>query len=240
MSCPLRLIATDDGGVLLDIEGDRLLKLNSTALSFWHRLSAGMSERKIIEEVSREHGMEADEVQRDLSALQQQIDAFGLKPTQCLIANERQLQTSIAELANFPWYAGIREHGRKAGLILTVTAFCGLIAFDFVLARSSMNRLCAAVQRFRVRAIHGSGQNRNIEKICRAVERACVWYPRRALCLQRSAVTTCLLRFSGIPAYLVIGAQPMPFAAHAWVEVGDAVVNDHKNIRRIYRELARY
>ena len=68
------------------------------------------------------------------------------------------------------------------------------------------------------------------EKICAAVSKACSWYPRRTLCLQRSAVLTCVLRRHGIPAELVIGVSPMPFRAHAWVEVQGAVVNDKASV----------
>src|SRR5713101_7853979 len=57
-----------------------------------------------------------------------------------------------------------------------------------------------------------------IERICDAVNNACVWYPKRVLCLQRSAVTNYLLRRYGVCAEMVIGAQKVPFKAHAWTE----------------------
>jgi hypothetical protein len=66
---------------------------------------------------------------------------------------------------------------------------------------------------------------------------ACIWYCKEVLCLQRSAATTCLLRKYGVSAHLVIGAQQMPFKAHAWVEVGGEVVNDKKYVRELYARL---
>ena len=56
-----------------------------------------------------------------------------------------------------------------------------------------------------------------INNVCVAVNRAMMWYPKQVLCLQRSVVTTCLLRSSGVEAQLVMGAQRTPFKAHPWV-----------------------
>lgn len=78
-----------------------------------------------------------------------------------------------------------------------------------------------------------------IERICNAINVVCVWYPKRVLCLQRSAATVCLLRSYGIPAQLVIGAQQIPFRAHAWVEVQGRIVNDKSYAAEIYQVLDR-
>ena len=62
----------------------------------------------------------------------------------------------------------------------------------------------------------------------------CVWYPKQALCLQRSFVVTYLLRKNGIPAQLVMGAQRLPFKAHAWVEVNGSAINERSNVRAAF------
>jgi len=59
------------------------------------------------------------------------------------------------------------------------------------------------------------------------------------LFLQRSAATACLLKKYGVAAQLVIGTQPLPFKAHAWVEVEGTVVNDKPYIREMYAVLDR-
>ena len=59
------------------------------------------------------------------------------------------------------------------------------------------------------------------------------------LCLQRSAATACLLKGRGIHAEKVIGAQQMPFKAHAWVEVDGRVVNDKPYTPEMYAVLDR-
>lgn len=72
-----------------------------------------------------------------------------------------------------------------------------------------------------------------------AVDRAAVFYPRRAMCLQRSAVLTWLLRRRGIQAQLIIGCRHTPFYAHAWVEVDGVIVNDREKVREEYHEMER-
>jgi hypothetical protein len=79
-----------------------------------------------------------------------------------------------------------------------------------------------------------------IECACRAMDVVCTWYPRRVLCLQRSAATTCLLRSLGVPARMVIGIQQLPFKAHAWVEVDGHIVNDKSYTREIFTVLDYY
>jgi len=78
-----------------------------------------------------------------------------------------------------------------------------------------------------------SGQD-TIDRVCVAVNYACIWYPKQALCLQRSFVTTYLLRKRGIAAHMVLGAQKLPFKAHAWVEVNEQAINERSNVQATY------
>jgi hypothetical protein len=77
------------------------------------------------------------------------------------------------------------------------------------------------------------------EKLCTAMDLACVFYPKRVLCLQRSAATVLLLRRHGWKAEMVTGAQVLPFQAHAWVEADGAAVNDRPYIAEMYQPLER-
>lgn len=77
------------------------------------------------------------------------------------------------------------------------------------------------------------------EALNHAMDLACVFYFKQVLCLQRSAATTLLFRRYGFPADMLIGAQMLPFKSHAWVEVGEAVVNDKPYMREIYQVLDR-
>ncbi len=82
--------------------------------------------------------------------------------------------------------------------------------------------------------------SRRWEIICSAMDLACVFYPKKVLCLQRSTATTMLLRSYGHRAEIVIGVKHAPFQSHAWVEIGDVVVNDKPYMRDIYQILDRY
>jgi hypothetical protein len=112
-----------------------------------------------------------------------------------------------------------------------------LLRFDRFVARGDFRALHDQVRGFPFgdrRA--GSG---SLERICSAVDMASIWYWKQVQCLTRSAATVCLLRSRGVPAQLVIGAQRMPFKAHAWVEVDGQIVNDKPYITEIYTVLDR-
>jgi Transglutaminase-like superfamily len=119
--------------------------------------------------------------------------------------------------------------------ILFLKAYLMLIYFDLCLARGNF---AALYERIRSCPIQGKiASPEPIEQICSTVDMACIWYWKEVLCLQRSAATVCLLRQSGVPAQVVIGARQLPFKAHAWVEVGGRVVNDKPYMREMYAVL---
>jgi Transglutaminase-like superfamily len=120
-------------------------------------------------------------------------------------------------------------------LLLILEAYMSLIRFDFYLARGNFEAIYKKVRNYPVRNNFASPDA--VERICTAVDMACIWYCKEVLCLQRSAVTTCLLRKHGVPGRLVIGAQQMPFKAHAWAEVDGRVVNDKQYVHELYARL---
>ena len=121
--------------------------------------------------------------------------------------------------------------------VLVFKAYVKLIYFDLYLARRNFSALYEKVRKYPVRKKAPCLQA--VEEICATVDMACIWYWKEARCLQRSAATACLLREYGISARLVIGAQQMPFKAHAWVEVEGRVVNDKPYMHEMYAALDR-
>lgn len=115
-------------------------------------------------------------------------------------------------------------------MITMLRALVILIRCDIMLAFGGFPAIYAYVRKQPV----GPKKERDADSTCRIVAQACSWYPKRALCLQRSTVLTCLLRRQGINARLVIGAGAIPFRAHAWVEVDGRVVNDNESVLRRY------
>ncbi|SRR5216683_5331125 len=110
-------------------------------------------------------------------------------------------------------------------------ALIGFAVFDLFL-RENFARVHRTVNNWKVSDKETASNV--IHQVCDAINLACVWYPKHVLCLQRSAVTTCLLRSCGVPAQMVLGAQKLPFKAHAWVEVEGRAVNERREVQSIY------
>jgi hypothetical protein len=120
---------------------------------------------------------------------------------------------------------------------LVLKAYLELVLFDLYLARGNF---AALYDKVRTYPVGSPAQRRDTgERICCAVDMACIWYWKEVLCLQRSAATACLLKKYGVPAQMVIGTQNMPFKAHAWVEVEGRVVNDKSYTPEMYSVLDR-
>lgn len=120
---------------------------------------------------------------------------------------------------------------------LVLRAYLRLIQFDLYLARGNFQALYCKVRGHPIRKIPAPVNA--AEQICAAVDMACIWYWKEVLCLQRSAAITCFLKRYGVPAHMILGAQQMPFKAHAWVEVNGRVVNDKPYVREMYAVLDR-
>ena len=120
---------------------------------------------------------------------------------------------------------------------LVLKAYLKLIHFDLYLGRDNFAALYEKVRAYPIGEPAPLADA--VERICAAVDIACIWYWKEALCLQRSAAAACLLKKYGVHAQMVIGAQQMPFKAHAWVEVEGRVVNDKPYITEIYGVLDR-
>ena len=116
-------------------------------------------------------------------------------------------------------------------------ALLGLLAFDVLGFGSNFARMHRFVTKWRISPRKAPGDG--VGRACKAINYACVWYPKRVLCLQRSAVTTCLLRSCGVPAEMVVGTQTLPFKAHAWTEVDGRAINERRNVQKIYSVLER-
>ena len=118
---------------------------------------------------------------------------------------------------------------------LVLRAYLKLVQIDLYLANGNFAALYNKVRDYPT--VGSTKFPDATERICAAVDMACIWYWKEVLCLQRSAATACLLKRCGVPAQMMIGAQQMPFRAHAWVEVDGRVVNDKPYMREMYAVL---
>ena len=121
--------------------------------------------------------------------------------------------------------------------LLVVRAYLELIRFDSYVSRGEFAALHEQVRNQRV----GKRPPRPelVDRICAAVDMACIWYWKEVFCLQRSAATACLLKSHGVSAQMIIGVQHIPIKAHAWVEVDGRVVNDKPYTSELYTILDR-
>lgn len=122
---------------------------------------------------------------------------------------------------------------REVMSLLFWKALVGLLAFDAFGFEHNFSRMHRFVKNCRVSTKKVTGAT--MDRVCGAVNYACYWYPKRVLCLQRSAVTTCLLRSCGVPASMVMGAQILPFKAHAWTEVNGRAINERRDVQKFYQ-----
>ena len=122
-------------------------------------------------------------------------------------------------------------------ILTTLRAYALLLSFEYVLFRGDFATLYRRVRRQPVRT--REFDTNTSRRACTAIDRACVFYFKQVQCLQRSAATVCVLRHLGVPAELVIGAQSLPFRAHAWVEVQGMIVNDKVSATETYAVLDR-
>jgi hypothetical protein len=107
-----------------------------------------------------------------------------------------------------------------------------LLAYDILSALCCFQTIYSLVKGWKVD--NKPAESNVIDRVCMAVNYACVWYPKQALCLQRSFVTTYLFRKHGVAAKMVLGAQKLPFKAHAWVEVEGLAINERSNVQVTY------
>lgn len=132
-------------------------------------------------------------------------------------------------------------------ILFTRTLFL-LIWFDFMTQICPFGSVYEKVKRWGTRK-RDPGPD-TVSQVCRAVNYACVFYPRLVQCQLRALVTTRLLRLHGAPAELVLGAQKLPFRAHAWVELAGEIINERcdrngypikrPDVQTVYSVWARY
>ena len=119
---------------------------------------------------------------------------------------------------------------------LVFEAYSLLLSFEAALARGKFSAICRRVQK---RPVGSRRLGHTSNDACYAVNLACALYFKEVQCLQRSAALVCLLRDLGMRATLVIGAQHLPFKAHAWTEIDGQVVNDSRSSVELYGVLHR-
>lgn len=264
---PLSVIAKKhrDGSVVLSTTSDRIFKLNGVGALTWTVLEQsanGLGLDEIVDELYRQfeninrdgemrYEITREQLRTDTARFLTSLAEAGLVlidpgrretyriaegvcgTTSKTLAEVTSTETTDNLATIFSPVLKIRP-----GKWETLTAFCALFAFDLLLRFRGFEALVRKVESWPTAEPHTT-DTELCRRVCAAVNRAQVYYPKKAMCLQHSAVVTCLLRRKGVPAEMVLAAQEFPPKAHAWVEVAGAVVNDFKQVKLRYRELKR-
>jgi hypothetical protein len=253
-----------DGSVLLSIAEDRVCKLNGIGALTWMVLE-GMSANCTLDEIVRclhqqfeainserelFYDVSHDQLRADTQRFLDNLESLALIDVSHGSRGQKlyAIKTDVSATSSAPRIdkseqsdtarpatdETIRYSRRE-----TFSAFVALLAFDLLLKFAGFQALIRKVKSWPI----AEPQTTNRE-ICRRVrgmvDRAQMYYPKKAMCLQHSAVVTCLLRRRGVPAQMVVGAQEFPPKAHAWTEVMNEVVSDSPRVKTKYRELRRF
>lgn len=231
----------DDGSTILDVENDKIYSLIGVSSLIWAKLAAssrGLMLHSIVDYVSeRFQEVPRQTIEADASRLLESLRSKGIVTAG---SKSRHLRSSFSQSisGSLMFLARVSASVLLRLRFYTFTAFLGIATVNLVLRTLGFHRLCEAVKMWpvndRVRGLEPK------EQVCEAVKKAASWYPRQSMCLQRSAIATCLLRQSGLAADLVIGCRKIPFGAHAWVEVAGEVANDKRQVQEFYKVLSRF
>ena len=251
-----------DGSVLLSIAEDRICKLNGGGALTWmvlENIQGSFTLDQIVLALEEEfeainaegefhYEVSGEQLRADTARFLKKMASMGL--LQQLRNSEGQELYSIKDdvsattsspekvVADSQDLCGEQEENIRYSKRETFSAFLGLLAFDLLLKFAGFQSLVKKVEQW------PTAEPRTTDReVCRRVrgmvDRAQMYYPKKAMCLQHSAVVTCLLRRRGVPAQMVLAAQEFPPKAHAWTEVMNQVVSDSPSVKTKYRELRR-
>jgi hypothetical protein len=233
--------ASDDGCIILDVRRDSILSLNSTGAFMFAKLAAseeGMTRAELFESIAGEFAdVPRVRVEAAVDSLLSQLSERNVihapvaaGPTRAWTRNKLSVACVFCLKAVINPLLWMKARTTAALILLT--------SVDALLKVGGFNTLHELVKRWKLRQFSADAAEM-IAGGCATVEKACVWHPKQKLCLQKSAVATCLLRSLGVPAEMVIGVHKMPFYGHSWVEVDGTVVNDHKNVQTFFQVISR-
>lgn len=233
--------ATADGCIVLNVERGTILSLNDTGAWMFAKLTrqVAVTRDEFLDLVRPDfHDVEEVRIETVVDSLLHQLINKGVLRTQQ--GNASQL--SFALRSRFG-----RLIARSAKIIVAplrimradlIASFLLLTAADAILSLAGFNTLYQAVKKWSPTA-NRHGEPQLVTNLCLAAEQACTWYPKQALCLQRSVVLTWMLRSYGVNGEMVIGVHKMPFYGHAWVELDGKVLNDDKNVQKFFEVVSR-
>lgn len=233
-SFTVRTITTQYGDALLDYESGICINLTVVASEIWQLLNLNWQFAEIVDWLATEFNAPREQIHSDATDFISVLRWQGLLVSEQLRGNENQTSNIFVTWVLKIHYYATRKSARtrKRPRFLFLQALAGLCLFDVLRFSKSLRTMARFVQHWEIsRRI---APEDTVSAVSQALDYACLWYPKRARCLQRSVVRTCLLRNYGLPAQMVLGAQPLPFKAHAWTEVLGAPIHERRDVQKAY------
>ena len=238
ISPDVRSDSDDDGSTILHITQNKIYSIIGVGSVVWSKLAAateGLAPADIVDQLSCDFSeIPRAQIEKDTARLLASFQRVKLiqigKSNRTRTHPQKLIRLTLVFLAQHTITVLLRINLRVAAALVGLAIVDIFIAFGFAAVYDLIKGWPVNARIHRTDAV---------EKVMQEVTRAMTWYPKQAMCLQRSAVMTCLLRASGIYAEMVIGCQKLPFLAHAWVEVDGRVVNDRKSVQETHKVLDR-
>jgi len=190
----VRSVVHGERTILLDLRRERYYGLDEVGTRVWALLSSGADVPTILAKLTEEFDAPAERIETDLTALL------------CQFADDWKVIQKVEPAS---------PASEPSALTCTMTLIASVITLRLGGLRRSL-RLAEWLGKRTRRAAEPSSDL--LANVARKVDVAAAFFPGRALCLEQSLALYVCLRRAGIAAEFRIGAQPYPFAAHAWVE----------------------
>jgi hypothetical protein len=229
----VREVENQDGAVLLDIRHRICLFMTPMELQVWRLITLNKTIDQIVYCLGNQFpGTAKQVILEDVVRFVDGLRGTGVLASQHPAHFQKHRHLSRSLLFFFQRFAQrIDQRLPRSRRLLVWRAFLGLLLFDLCRLGKDFGKIQALVGNWAV--AESPSDPDSMDKVCAAMNHACVWYPKYVACAQRSAVTTCLLRSCSVRAQMVIGAQTMPFKAHAWTEVNGSPVNERRNVHSL-------
>lgn len=189
-----------DRAILLDLRTERFLGLDEVGTAVWSLVA--------------EAGQDGVALPAIVDLLEAEFDA----PRAVL---ERDIGTLLDRFRREGLVEGLAPGANAALPKAVLWLRCALTLVAAVLAvRVFGLRRTLTLARRRARSVPATAvpTPEYLAGVVRQVDTAAAFFPGRALCLEQSLALYAVLRWAGVDVRLLLGAQPYPFTAHAWVE----------------------
>lgn len=127
------------------------------------------------------------------------------------------------------WFSKSKD--TKTNIWFTIKAFFILHRIHQILKKGQMQGLIDYLNNLAKSKNFVAASNQQSLMLAKALDNACLFYPRKTICLPFAAALTSLHYEQSYACDFLIGIQNLPFYAHAWVEANGEVINDNPELQ---------